>query len=183
MQYIALVLGVQSPCTRSTAYMYLQYKVHVLRPGETRSGPSAFQQTGRYGSLPCSSGQQAGAYLLVARMKKIIRKRYAASDSACDSGSASHWGLMASKPPKRSSALTTPISAPPAMNPLAMSVPRSPRSWFSFLSLERVVTNQFTAPPTSSGRFSSRGMNIPRAKGSAGIFAAVRAMAMRAPMP
>ena len=33
MQYIALVLRVQKPCTRSTRAMYLQYKAHVLLPG------------------------------------------------------------------------------------------------------------------------------------------------------
>ena len=36
------------------------------------------------------------------------------------------------------------------------------------LSLERVVTYQFTAPPTKRGIFNSKGMNIPKAKAKAG---------------
>ena len=34
-QYMAFVLAVQSPCTRSTTFMYSQYKAHVLPPRET----------------------------------------------------------------------------------------------------------------------------------------------------
>ena len=85
-------------------------------------------------------------------------------------------------PAKRISALTTPISAPPAMKPDAMRVPFSPRSLFASASFERVVTNQFTAPPTRSGMLSCMGMNIPSANGSAGILQNVRITAIAAPM-
>ena len=77
--------------------------------------------------------------------------------------------MLASMPPNFSRALTTPIKAPPAMKPLAMSVPFSPRSAFTLASLLREVTYQLMAPPTSSGTFSSNGINIPRAKARAGI--------------
>ena len=40
-QYMAFVLAVQSPCTRSTTFMYSQYKAHVLRPSES---PSAAEE-------------------------------------------------------------------------------------------------------------------------------------------
>ena len=68
--------------------------------------------------------------------------------------------MLASMPPNLSSALTTPIRAPPAIKPLAMSVPFSPRSLFTY---------QLIAPPTNSGTFNSNGMNIPSAKANAGI--------------
>ena len=102
-------------------------------------------------------------------------------------GFASHSAFMKFSPPKRSSALTTPMRAPPAMNPLAMRVPFSPRSLASSLlsplsSLLSLVTYQLTAPPTSRGILSSKGMNIPSAKGSAGTFMRVRITAIAAPI-
>ena len=50
-------------------------------------------------------------------------------------------------------------------------------------SLERVLTYQEMAPPTSSGRFRSMGMNMPRANGKAGTLKSVRRRAIAAPMP
>ena len=88
-----------------------------------------------------------------------------------------------SNPANFSNALTTPISAPPAIKPLAMSVPRSPRCLFTSASLLREVTHQLIAPPTTSGTFSSKGMNIPNAKANAGTLHSVRIMANSAPMP
>ena len=64
------------------------------------------------------------------------------------SNQASFTKLM---PLKRMAALTTPISAPPAMNPEASRVPFSPRSAFTSGSLLRLVTYQLIAPPTKSG--------------------------------
>ena len=80
-------------------------------------------------------------------------------------------------------ALTTPMSAPPAMNPDAISVPFSMRASFVALSWLRVLTNHEMAPPTSIGMLRSRGMNMPSAKGSAGILKNVSTRAMRAPIP
>ena len=105
------------------------------------------------------------------------------SAQTCDKGLASHSALTRFMPPNRNRALTTPMSAPPAMNPLAMRVPFSPRSLFVSASLERVVTYQFMAPPTSSGMLSSIGMNMPKAKASAGTLQIVSTIAMIAPMP
>ena len=78
-------------------------------------------------------------------------------------------------------ALTTPISAPPAMNPEAISVPRSMRALFSAASFERFETNQAIRPPTTSGALSSIGMNIPSAKARAGTPMAVSTRARAAP--
>jgi len=86
-------------------------------------------------------------------------------------------------PPNFISALTTPMRAPPAMKPLAMSVPFSPRALLTEASFERVVTNQLMAPPTTSGTLSSKGMNMPKATASAGMCSRSRTMAMTAPMP
>ena len=72
-------------------------------------------------------------------------------------------------PPKRIAALTTPISAPPAMKPDASNVPFSPRSVLRVASLLRLVTYQLMAPPTTRGMFSCNGMNIPSANANAGI--------------
>ena len=80
-------------------------------------------------------------------------------------------------------ALTTPIRAPPAMKPEAMRVPFSWRALLTAASLERVLTYQEIAPPTSSGRLRSMGMNMPRANGRAGTLNAVRISAIAAPMP
>ena len=84
---------------------------------------------------------------------------------------------------KRSTALTTPIKAPPAMKPDAMSVPFSLLASLISLSLLRVFTNQAMAPPTRRGRFKSIGMNIPNANGRAGNLQSVRMMAIAAPIP
>ena len=80
-------------------------------------------------------------------------------------------------------ALTTPMRAPPAMKPEAMSVPFSVLSSFNALSLLRLPTNHEIAPPTSIGMLRSIGMNIPRAKGRAGTLKNVRTRAMTAPIP
>ena len=80
-------------------------------------------------------------------------------------------------------ALTTPIRAPPAMNPDASNVPFSPRALLTASSLLREVTYQLMAPPTSNGRFSSNGMNIPSAKARAGTLQNVSTNASAAPMP
>ena len=82
-----------------------------------------------------------------------------------------------------SSALTTPINAPPAMNPEAISVPLFRRASFRALSFERVLTYQEIAPPTSNGRLRSIGMNIPSANANAGILKKVSTMASTAPIP
>ena len=108
------------------------------------------------------------------------------SEQISDSGFASHCSIQSrltrftSK--KRNNAETTPISAPPAMNPLAMSVPFSLRSRFTSAFLERVLTYQLTMPPTRSGIFSSSGMNIPRAKAMAGMPQNVSITAITAPI-
>ena len=80
-------------------------------------------------------------------------------------------------------ALTTPMRAPPAMNPEAINVPFSVRAALSSLSLLRLPTYHETAPPMSIGMFRSIGMNIPRANGSAGILKNVSTRAITAPMP
>ena len=80
-------------------------------------------------------------------------------------------------------ALTTPISAPPAMKPEAISVPFSWRAEFTASSLLRLLTYQLMAPPTSRGRLRSRGMNMPRQKARAGTLNTVRRMAIAAPIP
>ena len=80
-------------------------------------------------------------------------------------------------------ALTTPMSAPPAMNPEAMSVPFSTRASLRALSLLRLPTNHETAPPMSIGMLRSSGMNIPSANGSAGTLKNVRMRAITAPIP
>ena len=78
-------------------------------------------------------------------------------------------------------ALTTPISAPPAMKPDAISVPRSKRALLRASSFERFETNHATRPPTTSGAFSSIGMNMPSAKASAGTPIEVSTSASAAP--
>ena len=74
---------------------------------------------------------------------------YATSEQISDKGFI-HQSLAIdhSTPPNFNKADTTPINAPPAMNPLAIRVPFSPRSLFTFSSLDRDVTYQFMAPPT-----------------------------------
>ena len=74
------------------------------------------------------------------------------------------------------------MSAPPAMNPDAKSVPLSPRALLIASLFERVVTYQLIAPPTSSGIFSSKGMNIPRAKARAGTLQRSSTNAITAPI-
>ena len=69
------------------------------------------------------------------------------------------------------------------MKPDAKRVPLSPRALLTASSLERVVTYQFTAPPTKSGIFNSKGMNIPKAKAKAGTLQRSRMSAITAPMP
>ena len=70
-----------------------------------------------------------------------------------------------------------------AMNPEAMSVPRSLRNLLTEASFERVLTNQLTSPPMRRGIFSCNGINIPSAKGSAGTPILVRIRASIAPTP
>ena len=77
-------------------------------------------------------------------------------------------GFSYLKPKKIIAALTTPMRAPPAMKPLANSVPRSLRAALTFSSLLRLPTNQLMMAPTSSGAFNCKGMNIPSEKGRAG---------------
>lgn len=77
-------------------------------------------------------------------------------------------GDVYSKPAKRVSAANTPNSAPPAIRPDAIRVPRSRRASLSFLSAERLLTNQATRPPISIGVLSCSGMNIPRQNARAG---------------
>ena len=89
---------------------------------------------------------------------------------------------MVSAPKKAIIALTTPINAPPAMKPEAMSVPRLLFALACSASLWR-LTAHATKPPTTSGALSSIGINIPRAKGSAGSLIKVRIRAIRAPKP
>ena len=108
---------------------------------------------------------------------------YATREHSSERGFAHHVSAMEnSTPPNFSSALTTPMRAPPAIKPLAMSVPFSPRALFTLWSLLRVVTYQLTAPPTTNGTFSSRGINIPSANARAGILSHVSTMARAAPM-
>ena len=42
-QYMAFVLAVQSPCTRSTTFMYSEYKAHVLLPGDAEGKKKRFR--------------------------------------------------------------------------------------------------------------------------------------------
>lgn len=86
-----------------------------------------------------------------------------------------------SNPAKRVRAANTPKSAPPAMSPDAMSVPRSRRASFTALSAERVLTNHAIAPPTSRGALSCMGMNIPRQNASAGTPSQLSSTASTAP--
>ena len=58
-----------------------------------------------------------------------------------------------STPAKRKAALTTPIKAPPAMNPEASKVPLFSRALFKSSSLLRVDTYQLISPPTTKGVF------------------------------
>ena len=115
-------------------------------------------------------------------MKYEISNIYAPKDNICDSGLASQSVLIGLKPQNRRRADTTPIKAPPALKPLAISVPVSPRSLFTELSVERVVTSQFIAPPTSNGALSSIGINIPKAKAKAGMRKKFNIRAMMAPV-
>ena len=86
-----------------------------------------------------------------------------------------------SAPAYFNTALITPIRAPPAINPEAISVPRSRRILFTFSSLLRVDTYQLTSPPINKGVFRSNGINIPRAKARAGTPIMVRINASAAP--
>ena len=63
-----------------------------------------------------------------------------------------------SAPAYFNTALITPIRAPPAINPEAISVPRSRRILFTFSSLLRVDTYQLTSPPINKGVFRSNGI-------------------------
>ena len=67
------------------------------------------------------------------------------------------------------------------MKPEAISVPRSKRALFRPSSFERPETNQATSPPTTSGAFSSMGMNMPSAKARAGTPIDVSTRASAAP--
>ena len=87
-----------------------------------------------------------------------------------------------STPTNFSTAETTPISAPPAMNPEAISVPRSKRALFSASSFERDDTNHAIRPPTTSGAFRYIGMNIPSENANAGTPIAVSTNASAAPI-
>ena len=86
-----------------------------------------------------------------------------------------------SAPKYLSSALTTPISAPPAIKPDAISVPRSRRAFFPRSLPLRLATYQLIRPPTRSGVLSSSGMNIPSANASAGTPIIVKISASAAP--
>ena len=67
------------------------------------------------------------------------------------------------------------------MKPEAMSVPRSKRALLSPSSFERFDTNHATRPPTTSGAFSSIGMNMPSANARAGTPIEVSTSASAAP--
>ena len=86
-----------------------------------------------------------------------------------------------SAPAYFNTALITPINAPPAIKPEAISVPLSRRILFTFSSLLRVDTYQLTKPPTNNGVFNSNGINIPKAKAKAGTPIMVRIKAKAAP--
>ena len=68
-----------------------------------------------------------------------------------------------------SSALTTPIMAPPAINPEAMSVPLSLRALLVALSFDLELMSQAMKPPTKSGMFKAKGINMPKEKARAGM--------------
>ena len=108
---------------------------------------------------------------------------YATSEQISDKGFV-HQSLAIdhSTPPNFNKADTTPINAPPAMNPLAIRVPFSPRSLFTFSSLDRDVTYQFMAPPTTRGTFNCNGINIPSEKARAGIWQRSSTIAITAPV-
>ena len=76
------------------------------------------------------------------------------SDTICDMGALMYAVLAKLSPPNCMPALTTPISAPPAMKPEARSVPFSLRRWLSETSVERALTYQLIRPPTMSGKLS-----------------------------
>lgn len=73
--------------------------------------------------------------------------------------------LYQSAPAYLSTALITPIKAPPAINPEAIRVPLSFRALLTASSLLRVETYQLTRPPINNGVFNSSGINIPRGQG------------------
>ena len=105
---------------------------------------------------------------MLAFTKKVMSIAYIIIETTSLIGLESHSAFTRFIPPKRMAALITPINAPPAMKPEANSVPFSPRAALTALSLLRVVTYQLIAPPTTSGMFSSSGMNMPNAKANAG---------------
>ena len=67
------------------------------------------------------------------------------------------------------------------MKPDAISVPRSKRALLRASSFERFETNHATSPPTTSGAFSSMGMNMPSANARAGMPIDVSTSASAAP--
>ena len=68
-----------------------------------------------------------------------------------------------------SSAPSTPASAPPAMKPLASSVPRLPRASATFLSVLDLPTQCEIRPPMNSGVLIWSGRYIPMANASGGM--------------
>ena len=80
-----------------------------------------------------------------------------ASASTSDHVLLSHASFTILTPPKRIAALTTPISAPPAMKPDASSVPFSPRSALRAASLLRLVTYQLRHRPLPAERSAPTG--------------------------
>lgn len=82
---------------------------------------------------------------MLAFTRNIIRIAYIIIDTTSLIGLASHSSCTRLIPPKRMAALTTPINAPPAMNPDANRVPFSPRAALTAASLLRVVTYQLMA--------------------------------------
>ena len=108
---------------------------------------------------------------------------YATSETICEIGASRYAALAKLSPPNCMPALTTPINAPPAMKPEASSVAFSFLRWFRLMSVDRELTYQFTKPPTISGKFSCKGMNIPKAKARAETPQQVSMIEMIAPMP
>ena len=88
-----------------------------------------------------------------------------------------------SAPANLSTAETTPIRAPPAMKPDAISVPFFTLASFTSLSLLLLPTHQEMAPPSRSGKFKSIGMNIPRQNANVGTLQKFSSSAMAAPIP
>ena len=110
-----------------------------------------------------------------------MSSKYIINPTVCRVASLKSW--VYSNPANFIPALTTPMSAPPAMNPEAKNVPLSKRALFRAVSFERLPTYQLISPQMTKGVFSSNGMNIPKANAKAGTFSHVSRTARIAPIP